>query len=86
MVALFPTPNPRNHMRCNVCGCEDVEIDSVEGSSRADGIASWLELGECTRCAHRWTRPLPAAAWSEVQKTAAVRAPQAAAEAFPNAA
>jgi hypothetical protein len=37
---------------CRVCGCSDVHLDQVQdGSSR-------LELGECPRCSHRWTRLL----------------------------
>ena len=86
MVALFPTPTPGIRLRCDVCGCEAVEIDVVDGSSRADGVAFSLELGECTRCAHRWTRPLRAAASSEAQKAVAVRGRDASVEAFPNAA
>ena len=86
MVALFPTPTPGIRLRCDVCGCEDVEIDVVDGSSRADGVAFSLELGECTRCAHRWTRPVRAAASFGAQKAAAVGGPREPVEAFPNAA
>lgn len=39
-------------LTCAVCGCTQVHLDQVQ-----DG-AMRLELGECPRCDHRWTRSL----------------------------
>lgn len=38
---------------CGICGSQNVHTDEVSG--RSD-----LWLAECTRCRHRWTRPLEA--------------------------
>ena len=52
--------------RCGICGCAGVRLDHWDdpvgvgvGDADADraGDAS-LELGECPRCDHRWTRSL----------------------------
>jgi hypothetical protein len=40
-----------HHPPCGVCGCVEVELDYFDGDVP-------LELGECPRCCHRWTRPL----------------------------
>ena len=62
---------------CAVCGSQDVDVDQV-----VDG-ASRLELGECPRCEHRWTRPLRAV---RVSRAGTRVRGQDAAAAFPNAA
>lgn len=43
-------------LSCHVCGCNDVQLDRVH-----DGRAE-IQLGECTRCEARWTRPVEALA------------------------
>ena len=36
---------------CSICGCEGVRLDYFDGDVP-------LELGECPRCSHRWTRSM----------------------------
>ncbi len=49
---VSPSPLSLSHPTgCQVCGCAHVEIDCVDLQADA------LELGECPRCGHRWTRP-----------------------------
>jgi hypothetical protein len=36
---------------CGICGCEGVRLDYFDGDVP-------LELGECPRCSHRWTRSM----------------------------
>jgi hypothetical protein len=36
---------------CGICGCESVRLDYFDGEVP-------LELGECPRCSHRWTRSM----------------------------
>ncbi len=36
---------------CRLCGCSEVRTDEVAGLEP-------LWLAECTRCHHRWTRPV----------------------------
>ena len=43
--------NPIEATRCERCGSADVRSDQVWGEE-------FLSLGECRRCAWRWTRPL----------------------------
>jgi hypothetical protein len=90
------SPDPR----CRVCGCREVVFDyapaGISGHdaraavhARAPGRETTpyaLELGQCPRCDHRWTRPLRLPTHHEVQRAAAVRMLSGSGDAFPNAA
>jgi hypothetical protein len=69
---------------CGVCGCKDVDVDYVEDATQRAAYA--LELGECPRCDHRWTRPLRIPTRHDVRQAAAVRMLEQSAEAIPSAA
>lgn len=71
---------------CAVCGCDDVDVDYVRDEGTHQRAAYALELGECLRCEHRWTRPLSLPTRREVGNTAAVRVLQQPAEVIPHAA
>ena len=58
-------------VECAVCGCSDVEVDFVE--DLGTGVAPALELGECPRCEHRWTRPVEPTRRREAQSFARPR-------------
>ena len=53
-MAIVLRHTPSGSVRCSLCGCASVNLDYWEDP---DGEAS-LELGQCPRCDHRWTRPL----------------------------
>ncbi len=92
MAALSPTAIHHALPSCGICGCDDVDVDYVEDfwvqdfSSPREGVAFALELGECPRCDHRWTRPLRLPSRREAQNAAALRVLQAPVESMPNAA
>ncbi len=92
MAALSSTPTRQALPSCGICGCDDVDVDYVEDfwvqdfSSPREGVAFALELGECPRCDHRWTRPLRLPTRREAQNAAALRVLQAPVESMPNAA
>ena len=97
MAALSATPTHHALPSCGICGCDDVDVDYLEGiwvegfwvedvSSPREGVAFALELGECPRCDHRWTRPLRLPSRREAQNAAALRVLQAPVESMPNAA
>ena len=85
MAARTTTPQLHHSLpACGVCGCSDVDLDYVDAGQGAELYA--LELGECPRCDHRWTRPLRVPTRRELQAAAVVRSLQQPAEAIPNAA
>jgi hypothetical protein len=87
MAALFSTPTHHELPSCGICGCDDVDVDYVEDSFLLrEGTAYALELGECPRCDHRWTRPLRLPTRREAQNAAAARVLHAPADSIPNAA
>ncbi len=87
MAALSFTPTHHALPSCGVCGCDHVDVDYVEDSfPPREGTASALELGECPRCEHRWTRPLRLPSRREAQNEAAVRVLRAPIDSIPNAA
>ena len=68
---------------CGVCGCDEVDVDYVESAFTERAM---LELGECPRCEHRWTRPLRVPTRGEARAAAAVRVLHQPAHTIPNAA
>ena len=46
--ALRATSGAGARSRCGVCGCTAVAVDEV-------AVDGGMLLGECPRCAHRWT-------------------------------
>jgi len=89
-MALHSTPELHYSLpACGVCGCDDVDVDYVEDAYVADAVRGGtyaLELGECTRCNHRWTRPLRLPSRREARSAAAVRVLQQPAGSIPSAA
>jgi len=76
------SPDPR----CRVCGCHEVVLDYAAAAPTAPVPIYALELGQCPRCDHRWTRPLRLPTQDEVQRAVAVRTLSGSQDAFPNAA
>ena len=87
MAALSLTLTHHTLPSCGICGCDEVDVDYVEDfSAPRQGAAFALELGECPRCDHRWTRPLRLPSRREAQNDVALRVLSAPVDAIPNAA
>ena len=75
MISNLHRSSPSASTSCAVCGCHELELDQVVDA----GLH--LELGECGRCGHRFTRTLPAS-----PAPRALPPIESVFEAFPNAA
>lgn len=89
MAALSLT-SPTHHAlpSCGICGCDEVDVDYVENwvEGFSHDAAFALELGECPRCKHRWTRPLRLPSRRDAQNAAAVRVLHVPKDSIPSAA